>query len=298
MADVNIGSAVQRRFSETVSGRGPLAPLTKPVGKNVLTFPGSLNDTDHWVCFRAAKYSKLQKKSITQQENIASIYLPVPQDLKTGYKAGYNNESLGIGGALALQVAQGEKIDKGDVAMALGTDLISNPTVTGLLGAGAANALGGSGAAQIVGGAVGVGAGQAVKATLANKGIARNPHQAVLFQGVDFRNHSFNYTFTPRNENESEILQGIIYAFKFFMAPRLKRSNHFFDYPEQFDIDFKDEKNLFDIGTSVLTSFDVNYHAAGQSAYYVNNHPVSINLSMNFQEVTITTKDEIEKLGR
>ena len=295
---INVRGATRDRKQGLQADRGPLANLYAPTGKNVLTFPKSLNDSDHWVVFRVGKERKLRRKAVPTKESLCSIFLPVPQNLKTGYKAGYNNESIGaLGETVRAAVLEGEQVDKGDLAKRVAADIANSAEASGLAGAAVGNFIGGQ-VGSIVGAATGVGIAQGVKAAFGAKGIARNPHQAILFQGTDFRSHSFSYKFTPRNELESEELKAIIYAFKFFMAPRLKASNHFYDYPEQFDIDFKDEDNLFDIGASVLTDFNVDYHAEGLSAYYVNNQPVSISLEMNFQEISITTKDEIEKFNR
>jgi hypothetical protein len=74
------------------------------------------------------------------------------------------------------------------------------------------------------------------------------------------------------------------------------------DYPEQFDIDFNHGKHLYNIGPSVLTSFNVQYHAEGRPLYYdisaTEKAPVSVNISATFQEVAIVTKETIARFGR
>jgi hypothetical protein len=78
------------------------------------------------------------------------------------------------------------------------------------------------------------------------------------------------------------------------MAPGYAAEGHFFTYPEQFDIEFHYPNYLFDIGASVMTDFSVNYHSEGGSYYFdETNAPVSVTLSMTFQELTVNTKGNI-----
>ena len=87
----------------TAGERGPLAALDNPNNSDKrLTFPSTLQDDDHWVCFRVAKNFKLKRKSVSQSDTLAYIYLPIPANLSTGYKSNYANEDLGLAGQLAV----------------------------------------------------------------------------------------------------------------------------------------------------------------------------------------------------
>ena len=278
-------------------GRGPTDKLNNPTAYPTLIYPNDIGDLGHYVMFRVSKEYKFRSQQISAKNTLAGICLPVPQNLQTGYNANYANEDLGALGSTAADIAQGkslrditgkEAIDaaaQGALKMA-GSE--AAPLIAGLLGG-----AGGFGAALGIGGVV-----PAVTGAL---GIAVNPHQALLFQGTQFRTHSFSYKFMPRSREEAETLQKIIKLFKFHMAPELRNSNHFFEYPEQFDIDFKHKDVLFDIGTSVLTGFTVDYHGEGTPSYHGLNddvQPTSFNINMEFQEVTITTKQNIKVQGR
>ena len=76
----------------------------------------------------------------------------------------------------------------------------------------------------------------------------------------------------------------------------------FFNYPDEFEIDFSqpdpDVNYLFNIGNSVLSSFNINYQPDGGSHYHVNGAPVSLGLSLNFTEIEYNTKEEIGGGGR
>ena len=67
----------------------------------------------------------------------------------------------------------------------------------------------------------------------------------------------------------------------------------FFQYPDEFLITFPSDQFLFKIGTSVLTSFTVDYTPDGGSYFHVNGAPVSVAMSLQFTELDILTKTEI-----
>ena len=75
-----------------------------------------------------------------------------------------------------------------------------------LAAAGGAKLLGSVGGLLAFGGTVGdVAAGVSI-----DTGLAINPHLAVVFQGVGFRTHAFQYKFIARNQVESDVIKNII----------------------------------------------------------------------------------------
>jgi uncharacterized protein YcfJ len=259
----------------------------------------------------------------------------MPANLGTQYTQSYNSESIGlfgqIGGAVGKDIADAiggdfrgiksivDKIkglnakDFAGAAVYVGSQVAEEaaPVIGGAIG----GVIGGPVGAFIAG-AGSAAAGQFLKGAVAGNGIARNPYMAVLYDSPQFRTHQFSWKFLARSFRETESLREIIYAFKYYSAPGITANNpHFFTYPHQFDIDFHYDKYLFNIAPSVLTSFDVTYHSEGQPLYYDilgeeedeilsdgrrrrEKAPVSITISATFQEVSILTKDTINKQNR
>ena len=176
-----------------------------------------------------------------------------------------------------------------------------------IIGGAVGGQLGGT-TGTVLGAAAGGATRQAATGLLAASGIAANPHQAMLFQGVDFRSHSFSYKFMPKTKNETEQLRAFIKVMKYHMSPGYSKESdrQLFTYPELFDIDFHYNKYLFDIAASHLVSFDVDYHGEGTPSYFgpqdendlTDIAPTSVTVSMTFQETSITTKEEIAKGNR
>ena len=62
---------------------------------------------------------------------------------------------------------------------------------------------------------------------LVNKafGQATNPYMEVLFEQMGLRSFTYNFTFAPRNADETEDVQRIIKMFRFHLAPELQSAN-------------------------------------------------------------------------
>lgn len=280
-----------------------LAPIESSAAAVVegLAFPSNLEK--HFILFKVKKRERETKLLKPGSKIKKVISLPIPANLSTGYNAKYANMPIGPAGKIAQQTiaaAQGEGGKLGAIADLLGTDAgqdslkgavknigatLAQEQLAGIVG----GAIGG-----ITGFAAGAAAGEAQQGALQVTGVARNPHLAVLFEGVDMRTHQFQYKFIPRNRGESDTLKAIIKEFKLAMAPEFIESGHFFNYPDEFDIRIGNPEYLFKIGTSVLIDFQLNYTAQDGSLFHVNGAPVAVSLALTFQELDIITKAQIE----
>ena len=70
-------------------------------------------------------------------------------------------------------------------------------------------------------------------------GQADNPYMEVLFESMEVRTFTYNFTFAPRSEEETEDVQEIIQLFRFHMAPELQGGqSRFLTLPSEFDIHY------------------------------------------------------------
>lgn len=238
-----------------------------------------------------------------------SFALPIPSNLVTQYKSNYSSPSIGIGGQFAAKIAGGDfkSLGQGFVQSLIDetTQQIKAEDLSGAaasLGIQAVQAnlptLIGAAVSSI--GLAGLGAAgeNLVTGALAGARIARNPHIANVFEGVDFRTHSFSYKLIARSEKESNIIRNLIRNFKFHMAPsyRGEQGDHIFDYPSEFEIQLRAGDYLFQFGNSVLESFTVNYTGEGQPYFFEStNAPYNVTIDMQFKETSIVTQKEIRK---
>ncbi len=269
-------------------------------GGEGLSFPGDIDKRR--IEFQIKPRNRPSQTDRTTTAGPTVIALPIPTNLSTGYGAQYADTELGpLGGQVLSDVRGGSSVLESLQANGIealkqsGLSIAASASkeIAAVLGAGAIGKLG-LGAAGI-GAATGAGAAGLAVGALGAKGIAVNPHLAVLFEGVSFRNHTFQYKFSPRDKSESNSLNAIIHAFKKAMHPTIDEGNKaFFRYPDEFDIRFPNDNGfLFEIGTSVLKDFQLNYTPDGGSYFHKNGAPVSVSFSMTFTEIDILTQKEI-----
>ena len=133
-------------------------------------------------------------------------------------------------------------------------------------------------------------------------GQADNPYMEVLFDKMELRTFSYQFTFAPKNKQETEDVQKIIALFRFHMSPELKGSqNRFLTLPSEFDIHYMyqdqagqaSENDFYNkIATCVCTGCDVNYTPDGVKSFE-GGAPTKITMTLAFQETELLTKERI-----
>jgi len=312
-------SALEQRVINRNTVRGPLAKLYQPNGGKTnrpIIYPLDLDD-EHYMIYNVVERRRPSQKNEGTTRIIRSIVLPVPSNLQVEYGVGYQNEELGALGAMAQGSMGGAELKgaMGDISsfvsekIAAAKDAFKNDTTdasvkagtVALGGAAVAGAIGGGGllaGALAAGGVSGVFTG-----LLQDEGLAVNPHMAVVFQGVDFRTHSFSYKFLAKNQVESDRLKELCNVMKKHMLPSYafgtERAGFAFNYPDEFTIEFADKIRpyLFDIGTSVMTGLTINYNGEGIPTFFEQTGaPVSIEITMTFQETRLLTREGFDEI--
>ena len=135
-------------------------------------------------------------------------------------------------------------------------------------------------------------------------GQADNPYLEVLFETVNVREFTYNFTFAPRNEDERDDAQAIIQLFRFHMVPELQGAqSRFLTLPSEFDIHYmyqaKDATNRENdyynkIATCVLTDCSVDY-TPGSVTSFADGSPTKITMTLKFKETETLTKDKVNQ---
>ena len=135
-------------------------------------------------------------------------------------------------------------------------------------------------------------------------GQADNPYMEVLFDKMELRTFSYQFTFAPKNKQETEDVQKIIALFRFHMAPELKgEANRFLTLPSEFDIHYMyqdqagqaSENDFYNkIATCVCTGCEVNYTPDGVKSFE-GGAPTKITMKVSFQETELLTKERVNE---
>lgn len=292
MTETNPGTVSTDTGDPSTTTSGTTTPITD------LYYPADLPTIDHWIRISSFKYSRANRNATTARNGAYTghVFLPMPSKIQADYSSSYQNQELGVTG-LAQAGATGvyENLKKVFNNSQAGKE--RNKAI-----------------ADEIAAAGGVAASQSPGA-LTNwmldtfplqgfsmaQGIARNPHLAVLFEGVGFRNFSFSWEFVPRNKQELDTLKSVITHFKRARAPQYSNvyANHLFTYPDEFELEFHYPNYLFTFNACVLTDFSVDYSPQRTSVFFRNpKAPVAYTLHANFQETTIVTRETIDSLNR
>ena len=150
-------------------------------------------------------------------------------------------------------------------------------------------------------------AGQAVgtNITARSTGTVINPNLELLFSGPRLRTFNFNFTFTPRSEEESKEIRKIIKTFKRNMAPQRSSSGLFLKTPRIFRLEYiyndTDRQHPFlnKFKPCAMTNFSVNYTPDGSYMTYGDNGSLtSYAVTMTFGELEPIYADEIDEAWR
>jgi hypothetical protein len=249
------------------------APANQGVYESAVTVKGAVGSTV-WGGIQATNEAATQVSEKTnlhlrpqKKEMKGMVALYMPDGMSFTNSASYGNVSL-------LEAA------KSVVSAAGSIPIPGLKTISGLLTKG-----------------MDLASGDVAKLALSTQGLAINPGQQLLFDGIDFRTYSLSFTFTPFSKEEAQSVKDIIKLFKTHAAPRITDSGMFFIPPSTFNLDFyKDGKindNVARVAESVIESIEVNYAPNGW-ATHTDGAPVQTTLTMNFKEIELIDRAKIE----
>ena len=126
----------------------------------------------------------------------------------------------------------------------------------------------------------------------------------MVFKGVPRRTFSFQFTMMPKSEAEAKSIREICQMFRFYMAPSFEgevNTSRTFIVPATFDIEYRliggGENNFLNkISTSVLTSCEITYGGERTTFFRPTDGgapPVQTNITLNFKELEIITRERI-----
>jgi hypothetical protein len=303
---------LRRKRKEKMNGgilRYPLEGLTdstdylqidikryEPIGANFVNTPdsGARTVVGNRITNAAgsARPANLSRRALV---NDGSILLPVPSEISTVNKVEYGQSEMnslqaaGASGAINLMQdgfqnvvgnAQeawrdlGNKVQKGVGSMEAGQEIfLSKLAAMGI---------------SVFGNNV-----SANDLISRSRGEIFNSNMELLFKGPALRSFRFNYKLTPRSHKESEQLLLILRAFKRNMSPKVFGSsnsgNWFLKTPNVFELRYRtgsrDHAFLNKFKQCFLTDCTVNYTPDAVYATYDDTTPVSMMLTLNFQEI-------------
>lgn len=280
------------RFAETVTNS------VDRVTKKLKSASNVSGDTKQFPLVLGKYYMSMRFKEYTRTAPFApmtqrfknAIILPIPRSLEDQYSINIQTKELGgVGAAADIAMA----LDRSDGNFSVGSQ-------AGALGLMFANKIAESANIPVAGN---IGAGvQDVGGQLL--GTIPNPHVAAIFQGMNLREHSFDWTFAPRNRDESQALQEIILMLQQNSLPAYsKEGTAALEYPHLCQIDLYpwagDNTPLIKFKPAMLKNVSINYSPNGIPSFFAGtNLPTFVSIKLTFIETEYFTSNDYGRGGR
>lgn len=246
-------------------------------GMPSMQFPDHISENYH-MTFKFKKYERPNPHTVSELKFVQAFALPLPKGLRETFNIGVGESPQGLKGGIA-DLAQLALTDEG-------------------LPAGMAT----KSALALAYGAMVQGTGDFGTAAAQGIGAVPNPHVQALFSGVPLRQHRFEWTFAPRNPNESQQLMNLLKAMKAYSLPSFSSlGTAALAYPFlcQPEIKINKSKQLIKFHTCLIESIELNYSPQGIPAFFEGtSHPAFIECSMTMLETQIQTSRDYGREGQ
>lgn len=239
------------------------------------------------------------KQARTPAQNLEHCFLYMPSSVQFTEGASWGAEELGGLGNLIKRTIRGEGTQSDrlkNFAGGVASKIAQTAAIGGAaLAGGALGAIGAAGLTEGIGGGL-----------RAAGRFVQNPYEEQLFNGIGFREFSFEFAFAPASEVEADEVAKIIEMFRLNSRPNFVGGvlgEGQYTFPNEFNIEFLMNQNgafkphfyIPAIYNCVCTSVATNYTPEGFWAALRDGRPVSYGLSLSFTETKKITQDDIAK---
>ena len=134
----------------------------------------------------------------------------------------------------------------------------------------------------------------------AGLGTAFNPKQALLFESVNLKRHSWQWNLTPRSVSDSDMLMSIIQAFKRNALPASESMDgvrkYMLKYPNICEIKLLgvDPRHFVQYKPVMIENISVNYSPNNGPSILAGGRPSSVMLSVSGLETDMWTRNDID----
>ena len=256
---------------------------------NQVQFPSDLGNVGMLLMFKKYSYGERNSGTITSaRANIQdSVFLSLPDALIDAQGIRVSATELGLVGN----------------AVAIGTSALASGGISALVDAARGvgmKELAGAAASYFVNEAASAVAPAVMQGVEAGAGAKRNPFQALLFDGVDLRTFTFNWTFIPKSRAETNAINEIIRLFKYHSLPYYKDfkagnvstgGRAFLSYPSVC-LPLITGVDTLVMKACMINRVDVDYAGGGELAFLEGGNAAALKLSVTMQEMQMWTRED------
>jgi hypothetical protein len=244
-----------------------------------IQFPDHISEK-YYMAFKFKRYQRPSPQTAATLDFVQAFALPLPKGIRESFSIEIGQESQGLAGGIA------------DAAQLYLASESGAGRTQALKNAAAALAYG-----KLVQAAESIGGSTIAQAT----GAVPNPHIQALFSGVPLRQHRFEWTFAPRNKEESQQLMDLLKAMKAYALPSyssLGTAALAYPFLCQPELKIAGTSQLIKFQPCLIESIELNYSPQGIPAFFEGtSHPAFIEVSISMLETQIQTSRDYGREG-
>ena len=210
----------------------------------------------------------------------STIQIQMPPTIEVSHKINYADTEIGL--LVAGLLAAGQSFSD-DISADAARDAITN-------------SIGGEIKNAITGLAEGIGITGARAANQISSGKVINNRTELKFEGIDRRSFAFTFRMLPKSSEEAQIIKEIVTLFRYHAMPNFpiggSLGGRTMEVPSTFDISYVPGRHLHKIDECALESVQVKY-GGERTQFFVDDQPVETELTLQFRELGIITKEKI-----
>ena len=271
-----------------------------------LQFPEDIGAHGIMLVFKKYKFvAPGERRLISAADSIEqvgdSILLPLPANISDSYSIRIGRPELGIVNETAAVGASGAVGSSGGVGSAIGSTYDAIAGLGGMNEAQVRDLIANGSSSEVsqniqflmrstLQGSIGTAIGQGL-------GSAVNPKMSLSFDGIDLKNHSFDWRFMVRSENESNLLRDIQTTVKRNIHSSYTNVGKFqramLNYPSVVDVYFVglDADYFMKFKTCMVQSFSLNF-APENVAIVQGGRPAGALMTIQLVETDIHTAED------
>ena len=248
-------------------------------GLDTMQFPDHISE-NYYMSFKFKQYQRPSPHTKGDLKFVQAFALPLPKGIRESFEINVDQSPQGLKGGIADAMQNFISSPGGKERTQAITNSVAALAFSAMVTS--TNDIGALGAQAI--------------------GAVPNPHIQALFSGVPLRTHRFEWTFAPRNKEESQQLMNLLKAMKAYALPSYSSlgtaalAYPFLCQPELRIM--KGEPGLIQFMPCLIQSIELNYSPQGIPAFFEGtSHPAFIECSISMLETQIQTSRDYGREG-
>jgi hypothetical protein len=252
------------------------------------TFPGDLNSS-YYMNIAFYEYRREDLNSIGSANRLASMRLPIPNNLVDNYGANYDDEPLNTALAATTDAALG-----GDIASLGGLGVLAG--VSGALGAAGAAAAARGGLTGLAADVAGAAASAGAPVASAMTGLSLNPFLTVMFKSPQYKQYNFSWRLYPKTNQEAQEIANMVTLTRYHMSPDRSSGvgGAILSWPSLVKCQiFAKGAELYPFKYGVIKDCAFNFAPDGAPSFFRDGRPTAVDFKVTIQEVEYFLKSSM-----